>query len=87
MNGRALLAWNLRRIRVSQGLSQEKLAADAGVDRAYFAKLERQTANAGIGVLDKLARALSVELTALFEKPPEGAEPPTTLKGGRKKFG
>ncbi|PLT97188.1 helix-turn-helix domain-containing protein [Sinorhizobium medicae] len=85
MNGRALLAWNLRRIRVSKGLSQEKLAADAGVDRAYFAKLERQTANAGVDVLDKLAGALSVELSEFFARPPEGAAPPTTLPGGRKK--
>ncbi|WEJ11682.1 helix-turn-helix transcriptional regulator [Sinorhizobium sp. K101] len=87
MNGRALLAWNLRRIRVSKGLSQEKLAADAGVDRAYFAKLERQTANAGVDVLDKLARALSVELSEFFVKPTEGATPPAALKGGRKKAG
>ncbi|RVN00448.1 XRE family transcriptional regulator [Sinorhizobium meliloti] len=85
MNGRALFAWNLRRIRVSKGLSQEKLAADAGVDRAYFAKLERQTANAGIDMLDKLASALSVEISEFFVMPPEGAVPPSTLKGGRKK--
>jgi len=36
MNGRKLVAWNLRRLRVGQQLSQEKLAADAGVDRAYM---------------------------------------------------
>lgn len=85
MNARALLAWNLRQIRVAKGLSQEKLAADAGVDRAYFAKLERQMANAGVDLLDKLAYALSIEVADLFKLPPEGAIPPTTLKGGRKK--
>ena len=34
MRGRALLAWNLRRVRVLRGISQERLAADAAVDRA-----------------------------------------------------
>jgi len=42
MNGRMLIAWNLRKIRVQQGISQEALAADAGIDRAYLGGLERQ---------------------------------------------
>jgi predicted transcriptional regulator len=37
MRGRALVAWNLRRIRVNRGLSQKKLAFDAGIDRSYVA--------------------------------------------------
>jgi transcriptional regulator with XRE-family HTH domain len=85
MDGRALAAWNLRKIRVGKGLSQEKLAADAGVDRAYLAKLERQTVNAGLDVLDKLAAALSIELRELFDVPAEGASPPSVLRGGRKR--
>lgn len=84
MNGRSLIAWNVRRIRVERGLSQEKLAADGGVDRAYLAKLERQSVNVGIDVLDKLASALDVELISFFEVPEEGAQPPTVLRGGRK---
>jgi hypothetical protein len=35
MNGRALVAWNLRRIRVRRGLSQERLAHEAEVDCSY----------------------------------------------------
>jgi transcriptional regulator with XRE-family HTH domain len=49
MNGRKLVAWNLRRLRVRQGLSQEKLAADAGVDRAYMSRLERELENPTVG--------------------------------------
>ena len=45
MKGRELLAWNLRRVRVMRGVSQERLAADAAVDRAYLGGLERQTEN------------------------------------------
>jgi transcriptional regulator with XRE-family HTH domain len=85
MNARAIVAWNLRRIRVEKGLSQEKLAADAGVDRAYLAKVERQVVNTGVDVLDKLADALSIEIASLFVTPAEGATPPPILKGGRKR--
>ena len=31
MGGRELLAWNLRHLRTARGLSQERLAVDAGV--------------------------------------------------------
>ena len=53
MNGRALLAWNLRRLRTSRGVSQERLAADAGVDRRYMSDLEREQGNATLDVLDR----------------------------------
>jgi hypothetical protein len=43
MKARALVAWNLRRIRVKRGVSQERLAYDAEVDRSYVGGLERQT--------------------------------------------
>lgn len=85
MNGRALLAWNLRRVRVAAGVSQERLAADAGVDRAYLGGLERQAENPTVDLLDRLAAALSVPLGELFVQPVEGAEPPQPLRGGRRK--
>lgn len=84
MNGRALVAWNLRRLRVAQGVSQEALAADAGIDRAYLGGLERQTENPTIDLLDRLAVTLHVPLYELLVSPPEGAKPPPTLKSGRK---
>ena len=55
MNGRGLVAWNLRRIRVKRGLSQERLAFDSGVDRSYVGGLERRTENPTVDVLDRLA--------------------------------
>ncbi|MQX74645.1 helix-turn-helix domain-containing protein [Sinorhizobium meliloti] len=84
MKGRELLAWNVRHLRVQRGLSQEVLAADASVDRAYLAKVERLEANAGVDVLDKLAAALGVDIVDLFASPTEGAKPPQVLRGGRK---
>ena len=63
MNGRALVAWNIRRLRVRQGISQEKLAADSSVDRAYVGGLERQEENPTVDLLDRVAAALSVTIT------------------------
>ncbi|MDH3030139.1 MULTISPECIES: helix-turn-helix transcriptional regulator [Methylobacterium] len=85
MKGRALVAWNLRRVRVAQGLSQERLAADAGVDRAYLGGLERQAENPTVDLLDKVAEALAVPLGELFVAPAEGAPPPAPLRGGRRR--
>ena len=60
MKGRALVAWNLRRIRVRRGLSQERLAFDARVDRSYVGGLERREENPTVDVLDRLAKTLCV---------------------------
>lgn len=84
MNGRALLAWNLRRLRVGRSISQERLAADAGVDRAYLGGLERQVENPTVDLLDKLATALNVDVQEFFQVPEPGAVPPATLPSGRK---
>jgi transcriptional regulator with XRE-family HTH domain len=85
MKGRALLAWNLRRIRVAAGVSQERLAADAQIDRAFLGGMEREIENPSIDTIDKVAAALAVPLDELFSQPPEGAEPPQPLRGGRRK--
>ncbi|TAX38541.1 helix-turn-helix domain-containing protein [Rhizobium leguminosarum] len=84
MNGRALVAWNLRRLRVDQLISQDKLAADAGVDRAYLGGLERQTENPTVDLLDKIAEALAVPMEELFRMPLPSDDPPQPLRGGRK---
>ena len=50
MKGRALLAWNLRALRTARSLSQERLAADAGVDRAWVSELEREQGNTSVDI-------------------------------------
>jgi transcriptional regulator with XRE-family HTH domain len=84
MNGRAPLAWNLRRLRSERGVSQERLAADTGVDRAYLSEIEREQGNASVDVLDRLAAVLGVTIGEFFEAPAEGDERPTTLPRGRR---
>lgn len=83
MKGRALVARNLRQIRVRQGISQEKLAADAGVDRSYLGGLERQEENPTVDLLDRIAAVLSVTIAELFVQPAPGEKPPKSLRAGR----
>lgn len=75
---------DIRRLRVERGISQEKLAADAGVDRAYLGGLERQTENPTVDLLDKIADALALSVAELFVAPGEGDYPPLRLRSGRK---
>lgn len=84
MNGRALVAWNLRRLRTERGLSQERLAADTGVDRAYVSELERGLGNASVDLLDRLAETLRAPLSEFFVEPQEGQARPEPLPAGRK---
>lgn len=84
MKGRALVAWNLRRLRVRRGLSQERLAFDAGVDRSYVGGLERREENPTVDVLDRLARTLSVPMSEFFVVPAKGSPAPKPLRSGRR---
>jgi transcriptional regulator with XRE-family HTH domain len=84
MNGRALVARNVRRLRVEQGISQEKLAADASVDRSYLGGLERREENPTIDLLDRIAAALTVSISDLFTAPAPGEKVPKPLRSGRK---
>ena len=83
MNGRALLAWNLRRLRVERGISQAQLAYDAGVDRAYVSELERKQGNATLDLLDQLAAVLNVHLVEFLREPEKGEKRPKPLRSGR----
>jgi transcriptional regulator with XRE-family HTH domain len=84
MDGRALVAWNIKKIRVSLGVSQERLAFDSGVDRSYLGGLERGEQNPTLDVLDRLVATLGVPIGALFIEPDNAAEPPPSLRRGRK---
>jgi transcriptional regulator with XRE-family HTH domain len=85
MKATALVAWNLRRLRVRRGLSQEGLAADANVDRSYLGRLERALENPTVGVLERIAAVLEAEMIEFFRAPPKSASPPRTLPSGRRR--
>lgn len=69
MDIREVLAFNLKRLRQTNGLSQEELAHRAGIDRTYISSLERCVYNASIDVVDRLAKALGVEAFDLLVRP------------------
>lgn len=83
MNGRALVAWNLRKLRTERGISQERLAADTGVDRAYVSELERGLGNASVDLLDRLAAIMRVPIAAFFTEPTDPRTRPSPLPSGR----
>lgn len=56
-----LLGANVRHYRKLKGLSQERLALDAGMERSYVSDLERGTRNPSVRALGRLAEALKVE--------------------------
>lgn len=85
MDSRELVAWNVRRLRVARGVAQEALAVDAGIDRTYVSRVERNMENPTVAVLERLAIALGVEIVELFAVPAVGAAPPVTLPKGRKR--
>jgi transcriptional regulator with XRE-family HTH domain len=84
MKAGALVARNIRRLRVANELSQEVLAVDAGIDRTYVSRLERGLENPTVAVLERLAKALSTNIEELFRVPRAGEPAPRSLKGGRR---
>jgi len=87
MDGRAILGWNVRRLRVAKGLSQERLALAAGIDRAYAGRVERGQENVTLAVIEAIAGCLSVPIRDLFQPPEAGDGLPAPLRPGRKPKG
>jgi CheY-like chemotaxis protein len=50
------------------GISQEELASRAGLHRTYVSELERGERNPSIASIEKLAQALEVSFTSLFDR-------------------
>lgn len=64
---RLALSENVRLLRGRRGLSQERLALEAGVDRTLVSKIERTIANPTLEVLTKLAVVLEVPVVRLLK--------------------
>lgn len=59
---------NIRNMRQSKGLSQEQLADKAYVHRTYIGMIERAEKNITLVSLEKIAKALGVEIEALIKE-------------------
>jgi transcriptional regulator with XRE-family HTH domain len=58
---------NITIIREQRGLTQEKLAELAGLHRAYIGQIERGEKNIGLRNLEKIAKALNVDIRVLVD--------------------
>jgi len=58
---------NVQRYRKNLQLSQEKLAELAGVHRTYIGMIERAEKNITLCNMEKIAKALGVEISDLLE--------------------
>lgn len=65
---RDVLAKNVRRLRHCLEISQETLADKAGLHRTYIGSIERSERNVSIDSLDKIAKALEVEVYILLRE-------------------
>ncbi len=58
----------IRQMRRSRGWSQERLAADACLNRTYMGEIERARAIPTLATAEKLAQALEVALSELISR-------------------
>lgn len=57
---------NLRKVRKRKAITQEQLALDAELNRAYIGYIERGERNPSTDTLVKIAKALKASLSELF---------------------
>ncbi|NTJ61690.1 helix-turn-helix transcriptional regulator [Agrobacterium rhizogenes] len=84
MDARQRVALNLRRVRVMRGISQDNLALEANVERAYVGYLERGSKNPTVTTLEKIAEALSCDISEFFAPVADDVVTMKPLRSGRK---
>ncbi|MFL9837621.1 MULTISPECIES: helix-turn-helix domain-containing protein [Flavobacterium] len=58
----------IKELRKERGLSQEKLAHLAEIDRTYLPSIEKGERNVSIEIVERLANALNVKIKDLFDE-------------------
>jgi len=58
----------IREVRLSKGISQEKLALLSEVDRAHVGRVERGDSNAAVLTLAQIAKALNLTVSKLMQR-------------------
>lgn len=58
----------IKELRKIKGLSQERLANMAEIDRTYLPTIEKGERNVSIEIVEKLAKALNVNIKDLFDE-------------------
>lgn len=60
------LGSQIRKLRISFGMSQEKLSFESDLDRTYIGSVERGERNIAVINLKKISKALHVSVSELF---------------------
>ena len=63
-----IIGQRIRNYRTQKGLSQEKLAELAGCHPTYIGQLERGEKNATLESVEKIASAMDISLSEIFDK-------------------
>lgn len=67
MDWNAIVAANVKRLRIDRKLTQEQLAHEAEIDLTYLGGIERGRRNPSVSVLGRLAAALVVHPAQLLD--------------------
>ena len=67
MDVRQRVSINIQRIRREKGLSQEDVAHRAEIHQTYLSGVEGAKRNPSIGVLERIAKALNVDILEFFK--------------------
>lgn len=65
------IAKKIRQIRLERQMTQERLASMTGFSNAFISKIENYATIPSIGSLSKIATALGVNISTLFDESPE----------------
>ena len=68
----------IKELRIDRGLSQERLALNAGITPAYLGLLERGKRNATVVIVERICDAMNISLQEFFtaeKKTPEWDDP------------
>jgi transcriptional regulator with XRE-family HTH domain len=72
MDVRRRVGVNLQRLRRNKDLSQEELSYRANVHQTYLSGVEGGKRNPSVGVLERIAIALGVDVEEFFRRPKSG---------------
>ncbi|OQW97235.1 MAG: hypothetical protein BWK77_02300 [Verrucomicrobia bacterium A1] len=79
-NANSIIGQAIRRLREASGLSQEKLAEQAGITYQYLSAVENGKENFTIGILESVSRALGLKVDALIDQAYSDPRPIPTVR-------
>lgn len=68
MDIRIKIGNKIKKVRETKGISQKDLSFEADLDRSYIASIETGKRNVSLINLEKIAKALKISLSELFEE-------------------